>query len=100
MKLKRDLSRPTKARVKPDWPRLPKEDPVRYIVLYKADYIYTMERTNLKWNKTRATQLSIAVRKCPHFSAKKERNDLPWDLPSQANLPTKLLSSLGRSTII
>ncbi len=41
------------------------------MVLYKVDYIYTMERTNLKWNKTRATPPSIAVRKYPHFSAKK-----------------------------
>ncbi len=71
MKLKRDLSgpkSPTKARAKPDWPLLLKEDPVRYMVLYKADYIYTVERIHLKWNKTRAIRLSIAVRKYPHFS--------------------------------
>ncbi len=66
MKLKRDLSgpkSPPKARFEPDWPRLLKEDPDRYMVLYKADYIYTMERINLKWNKTRATPQSIVVRK-------------------------------------
>ncbi len=65
LKLKRDLSGPkslTKARVEPDWPRLRKEDPVRFMALYKADYIYTMERTNLKWNKARATPPSKAVR--------------------------------------
>ena len=76
MKLKRDLSgpkSPMKARVKPDWPRLLKEDPVRYMALYKADYIFTMEHTNLKWNKTRATPPSIAVGKYPHFSAKSEK---------------------------
>ena len=44
-----------KERVKPDWRRLQKEDPVRFMALYKADYIFSMERTNLKWNKTRAT---------------------------------------------
>ena len=43
------------------------------MALYKEDYIYTMERTNLKWNKTLATQPSIAVRKYPHFSAKREK---------------------------
>jgi hypothetical protein len=43
------------------------------MALYKADYIYTMERTNLKWNKTRVTPPSIAVRKYPHFSAKREK---------------------------
>ncbi len=50
MKLKHDLSGPkslTKARAEPDWPRLLKEDPVRYMALYKADYINTMERTNV-----------------------------------------------------
>ncbi len=39
LKLKRDLSRPkspTKARVEPDWPVLLKEDPVRYMALYKV----------------------------------------------------------------
>ncbi len=48
----------TKVRVEPDWPRLRKEDPVRFMALYKADYIYTTKRTNLKWNKTRATRPS------------------------------------------
>ncbi len=50
---------PTKARVEPDWPRLRKEGPARFMALYKADYIYTMERTDLKWNKTRATPPSV-----------------------------------------
>jgi hypothetical protein len=66
LKLKCDLSwpkSPPKARVEPDWPHLLKEDPVRYMALYTADYIHTMEPTNLKWNKTRATPPSIAVRK-------------------------------------
>ena len=62
MKIKRDLTgskSPTKARVEPDCPCLLKEDPVRYMALYKADYIYTMERTNLKWNKTCATPPTV-----------------------------------------
>ncbi len=57
---------PTKARVEPDWPRLRKEDPVLFMALYKADYIYTIRRqvhgdlqadycNNLKWTKLRAT---------------------------------------------
>jgi hypothetical protein len=37
--------------------------PRRYMALYKADYICTMERTNLKWNKTRESPPSIALRK-------------------------------------
>ena len=49
----------TKVRGEPDWPRLRKEDPVRFMALYKADYIYTMASTNLKWNKTRATPQSV-----------------------------------------
>jgi hypothetical protein len=78
VELKRDLSwpkSPTKVRAEPDWPRLlqVKEDPVRYMALHKDDYIYTMEHTNLKWNKTRATPPSIAVGKYPHFSAKSEK---------------------------
>ncbi len=73
LKLKRDLSGPksrTKARSEPDWPRLLKEDPVIYMAHYKADYIYTMERTNLKWNRTRATLPSITVRNYQKVSAK------------------------------
>ena len=60
---------PTKARVEPDWPRLRKEDPVRFMARYKADYMYTIRRqvhaalqdyrNNLKWNKTRATPPSV-----------------------------------------
>ncbi len=38
------LKSPTKARVEPDWPRLRKEDPVRFMALYKADYMYTIRR--------------------------------------------------------
>ncbi len=31
------------------------------MTLYKAEYIYTMERTNLKWNKTLATSPTILL---------------------------------------
>jgi hypothetical protein len=74
LKLKRDLSwpkSPTKGSDGPNWPRFLKEDPGRYMALYKADYIYTLERTNLRWNKTRSTPPSIAVRNYTNVSAKK-----------------------------
>jgi hypothetical protein len=35
---------PTKERVEPDWRRLWKEDPVLFMALYKADYMYTTRR--------------------------------------------------------
>ncbi len=72
-KLKRDLSwpkSPTKARAEPEWPRLLKEDPVRYMALYKADYIYTMKRTNLKWDKALVAPPSQEVGIYPNVSAK------------------------------
>ena len=67
------LKSPTKARVEPDWPRLRKEDPVWFMVLYKA-CMYTIRqqvhgalqadyRNNLKWNKARAPPPSKEVRK-------------------------------------
>ena len=60
----------TKERVEPDWRRLRKEDPVRFMALYKADYMHTIRRqvhgaeqadyrNNLKWTKARATPQSV-----------------------------------------
>ncbi len=56
----------TKARGEPYWSRQRKEDPVLFMALYKADYMYTIRqqlhgalqedyRNNLKWTKARAT---------------------------------------------
>ncbi len=61
---------PTKERVEPDWRRLKKEDPVLFMALYKADYMYTIRQqvhgalqadysNNLKWTKARATPTSV-----------------------------------------
>ena len=58
------------ARVEPDWRRLRKEDPVRFMALYKADYMHTMRRQihgalqadyrhNVQWSKARATPPSV-----------------------------------------
>ena len=38
------LKSSTNGRVEPDWSRLRKEDPVRFMALYKADYMYTIRR--------------------------------------------------------
>ncbi len=61
---------PTKERVEAYWRRLRKEDPVRLMALYKADFMYTIRRqvhgalqadyrNNLKWTKARATPPSV-----------------------------------------
>ena len=62
----------TKERVEPDWRRLWKEDPVRFMALYKADYMHTIRRQvhgtlqadyrhNVKWTKARASRRDPAV---------------------------------------
>ncbi len=60
----------TEERVESDWRRLRKEDPVRFMALYKADYMHTMQRQihgaleadyrhDPKWSKARATPPSV-----------------------------------------
>ena len=59
--------------------------------LYKADYQSEMEQDT-------RDSAGDSDEEMPTFFLKKEKEDLPWDLPLQVSLPTTRWSSSGRST--